>query len=134
MEELGITKFNKPILEVWNKIDLINLTHRDKSQFANQKNVVLISAEKKIGIEDLKIKISELFNSSKFQENILIPFNKNKIRSWLFEKKLVVKEQIIDDGFLLIVLWDELYKNKYLKKMKLRINDCFAHLLVILQF
>ena len=113
LEELGITKLNKPIIEVWNKTDLINLSNHDKIQFKDKNDVVLISAKKNHGIEDLKNKISELFNYSKFQERIFLPFEKIKIRSWLFERKLVLKEQIIDDGFLLIVLWDELYKNKY---------------------
>ena len=118
LEELGITKFNKPILEVWNKTDLINLSNYDKSQFKDKNEIVLISAKKKYGIEDLKKKISDLFNSSKFKERIFLPFEKTKMRSWLFESKLVVKEQIVDDGFLISVLWDELHKNKYLKKTK----------------
>ena len=46
LEELGITKFNKPILEVWNKTDLLHLTNYEKKQFKNQKNVVLVSAKK----------------------------------------------------------------------------------------
>ena len=121
LEELGITKLNKPIIEVWNKTDLINLSNQDKIQIKDKNEVVLISAKKNYGIEDLKNKISELFNYSKFQERIFLPFEKIKIRSWLFERKLVLKEQIIDDGFLLIVLWDELYKNKYLKKIE--VND-----------
>ena len=120
LEELGITKLNKPIIEVWNKTDLINLSNHDKIQFKDKNDVVLISAKKNYGIEDLKNKISELFNNSKFQERIFLPFEKIKIRSWLFERKLVLKEQIIDDGFLLIVLWDELYKNKYLKKIEVK--------------
>ena len=121
LEELGITKLNKPIIEVWNKTDLINLSNQDKIQIKDKNDVVLISAKKNYGIEDLKNKISKLFNYSKFQERIFLPFEKIKIRSWLFERKLVLKEQIIDDGFLLIVLWDELYKNKYLKKIE--VND-----------
>ena len=120
LEELGITKLNKPIIEVWNKTDLINLSNQDKIQIKDKNDVVLISAKKNYGIEDLKNKISELFNYSKFKERIFLPFEKIKIRSWLFERKLVLKEQIIDDGFLLIVLWDELYKNKYLKKIEVK--------------
>ena len=120
LEELGITKSNKPIIEVWNKTDLINLSNQDKIQFKDKNDVVLISAKKNYGIEDLKNKISKLFNNSKFQERIFLPFEKIKIRSWLFEKKLVLKEQIIDDGFLLSVLWNELYKNKYLKKIEVK--------------
>ncbi len=120
LEELGITKLNKPIIEVWNKTDLINLSNQDKIQFKDKNDVVLTSAKKNYGIEDLKNKISKLFNNSKFQERIFLPFEKIKIRSWLFEKKLVLKEQIVDDGFILSVLWDELYKNKYLKKIELK--------------
>ena len=116
LEELGITKLNKPIIEVWNKTDLIDLSNYDKKQFKDKNDVVLISAKKKYGIEDLKKKISTLFNSSKFQERIFLPFEKIKLRSWLFERKLVVNEKIVDDGFLLTVLWDEFYKNKYSKK------------------
>ena len=120
LEELGITKLNKPIIEVWNKTDLIDLSNYDKKQFKDKNDVVLISAKKKYGIEDLKKKIATLFNSSKFQERIFIPFEKIKLRSWLFERKLVVKEKIVDDGFILTVFWDELYKNKYSKKINIK--------------
>ena len=78
LEELGITKSNKPIIEVWNKTDLINLSNHDKRQFKDKNDVVLISAKKNYGIEDLKNKISKLFNNSKFQERIFLPFEKNK--------------------------------------------------------
>ena len=115
LEELGITKFNKPILEVWNKKDLFDLSFSEMSQYENKKNVVLVSAKTGEGIEELKKKISELVNSSKFNENIFLPFTKNKIRSWLFNKKLVLKEKIVDDGFLISVFWNEQDKNKYLK-------------------
>ena len=120
LEELGITKLNKPIIEVWNKTDLINLTFQDKKHFKDKNDVILVSAKENYGIEDLKNKISELFNNSKFQERIFVPFEKIKIRSWLFERKLVQKEQIVDDGFVLSVFWDELYKNKYLKKIEVK--------------
>ncbi len=120
LEELGITNFNKPILEVWNKTDLLHLTNYDKKQFNNQNNVVLVSAKKKCGIENLKKKMSQLFNNSKFQEKIFLPFSKSQVRSWLFEKKLVLKEKVVDDGFLLSVLWNEIYKNKYLNKISVK--------------
>ena len=45
LEELGITKFNKPILEVWNKKDLLDLSFSEMSQYENKKNVVLVSAK-----------------------------------------------------------------------------------------
>ena len=45
LEELGITKFNKPILEVWNKKDLFDLSFSEMSQYENKKNVVLVSAK-----------------------------------------------------------------------------------------
>ena len=46
LEELGITKLNKPIIEVWNKTDLIDLSNYDKKQFKDKNDVVLISAKK----------------------------------------------------------------------------------------
>ena len=109
-------------IEVWNKTDLLHLTKYDKKQFKNQKNVVLVSAKKKYGIENLKKQISELFNNSKFQEKIFLPFTKNNLRSWLFDKKLVLKEKVVRDGFSLLVSWNEIYKNKYLKKIKVKEN------------
>ena len=115
LEELGITKFNKPILEVWNKIDLFDFSFSEMSQHENKKNVVLVSAKTGQGIEELKKKISYLVNKSKFKENIFLPFTKNKIRAWLFNKKLVLKEKFVDDGFLISVFWDEQDKNKFLK-------------------
>ena len=118
LEELGITRLNKPILEVWNKKDLFDLSFSEMSQYENKKNVVLVSAKTGEGIEELKKKISYLLNNSKFEENIFLPFTKNKIRSWLFNKKLVLKEKIVDDGFLISVFWDEQDKNKYLKLIR----------------
>ena len=118
LEELGITKYNKPILEVWNKTDLIDISNDDTFLNKNKKHVALVSASNNYGIEDLKIKISKIFNRNKFQEKIFLPFSKIKIRHWLFERKLVLKEQIVNDGFSLSVLWDELYKNQYLKKIQ----------------
>ena len=120
LEELGVTKFNKPILEVWNKTDLLNLSFSDKVKFESQKDVTLVSAKTFAGINKLKKNIAKIFNNSKFKENILLPFTKNKVRAWLFDKKLVLKEKIVDDGFLISVLWNELYKNKYLKIIKIK--------------
>ena len=74
---MGITKFNKPILEVWNKIDLFDFSFSEMSQHENKKNVVLVSAKTGQGIEELK-KISYLVNKSKFKENIFLPFTKIK--------------------------------------------------------
>ena len=118
LEELGITKFNKTILEVWNKKDLFDLSFSEIAKYENKKNVVLVSAKTSEGIENLKKRISYLLNNSKFNENIYLPFTKNKVRSWLFNKKLVLKEKIVDDGFLISVFWNDQHKNKYLKLIR----------------
>lgn len=118
LEELGIDRLNKPILEVWNKFDLTDLSYSDILKYENKKNVVLVSAKTGEGINDLKKKISYLLNYSKIKENIFIPFSKNKIRAWLFNKKLVLKEKVVDDGFLISVLWNEQYRNKFVKLKK----------------
>ena len=122
LEELGITRLNKPILEVWNKKDLIDISFAENSHYYNKNDMVLVSAKTGEGIGDLKKKISYLLNNSKFKENIFLSFTKNKIRSWLFNKKLVLKEKIVANGFLVSVFWNEQEKNKYLKLIKYNDN------------
>ncbi len=122
LEELGITRLNKPVLEVWNKIDLMEISSSDITNFKNKKNVVLVSAKTGKGISELKNKITHQLNYTKFKENIFLPFSKNKERAWLFNKKLVLKEKIVDDGFLISVLWNEQFRNQYLKLKKINVD------------
>ena len=113
VRDLGVSRDNKPILEIWNKIDLLNLSSSEKNKINSKKNVVLLSAKTGNGIEDLKKNLSIIFNISKFKEWIFVPFTKNIMRSWLYEKKLVLEEKMIINGYSILVYWNSLYKNKF---------------------
>ena len=117
LEELGVSKNNKTILEVWNKTDLINLSISSKKNYENMKKMVLVSAKTGEGIEQLKDNISKIFNEKKYKETIFVPFKRTKIRSWLFDKKLIFDEKISDNGFSISVFWNDNYRNKYFKKI-----------------
>ena len=79
--------------------------------------MVLVSAKTGEGIEQLKDNISKIFNEKKYKETIFVPFKRTKIRSWLFDKKLIFDEKISDNGFSISVFWNDNYRNKYFKKI-----------------
>ena len=116
---MGVTKKNRIILEVWNKIDLVNFTSSEKKIFNKKKDITFLSAKTGEGIQNLKKSISEIFNATKFKEKIFIPFIKTQSRSWLFDKKLVLEEKVTEQGFSILVFWNSDQKNKFYSNFRL---------------
>ena len=59
-----------------------------------------------------KIIWSYLESSSK-KETIFLDFKQAKKRAWLFNKNVVSREDILDDGFSITVVWSHEQKNLF---------------------
>ena len=109
-------RIRPPIIEVYNKID--NLIDSDftkvKSQCANSQNIVLMSATEKKGFDYLFRQIKRVLSAGKAFEEVFISFSDARRRAWLFEKKIVIFEKIVKDGFLIKVHWSNAQKIQFL--------------------
>ncbi len=84
MAELGVDyEQDKRIIEVWNKIDLVDDREIFENQIGRKNNVVIVSAVTGEGIDDLLQKISEYLSQNCKEYHIVIPVDKGKAISWL---------------------------------------------------
>ncbi len=95
LSDLGAS--NKPVLTVYNKCDKTpNLRF-----FGEAGNAVRISALKKIGIDNLLLKISSLLESENIRVNLFIPYSDASIAGIVRRECAVFKEEYADEGVLI---------------------------------
>ncbi|SLN41705.1 GTPase HflX [Aquimixticola soesokkakensis] len=106
LTKLGV-KENAPLLEVWNKIDLMEPGAHEamRTRAAHHDNIFAISAHTGEGVEELLGAISGWFEEEKIAREVVLPFSEGRKRAWLFEEGVVEGETIEEDGYRLEVLW-----------------------------
>ena len=104
-----------PILEIWNKIDLVEPDKRKSLQniAKRRKSTCILSATNGIGILKLTKKIKNSLEPKKFSETLIVPFKFGERKAWLHENGVVVNEFYTDAGFKFDVTWSDLQKAKY---------------------
>jgi len=102
-------KERPPIIEVHNKIDKLNSSDLSNSRVSQipSRSPVLLSASTGKGFDYLQNEIKKVLSTGKKFEEIFIKFCDQKLRSWLFEKKIVDFETVVDGGYLIKVRWTE---------------------------
>ncbi len=105
---LGVDE-ERPRLEVWNKIDLLDTEERDAAlaRAARDDQVFAISALTGDGIDDLLSAIAELLAGRRRQEVLHLEFADGRKRAWLFEQDVVQDEVQGENGFAITVLWTD---------------------------
>lgn len=113
------TKVRPPIIEIYNKIDKLSNSRMNelRSSCGNSNALVLMSAITGTGFEYLQNLISKLLNDGKKIDEIFLKFSDSKLRSWLFNSKLIITETVLDDGFLLKVHWSKSQRNQFYKSL-----------------
>ena len=92
-----------PIVEVWNKVDLIAGDQHDGIAAARQLAVnrnnapVLTSAVGGTGLDELCTRIDEILGQSDITVNIKLPATAGKLRHWVYENATVLKAMTADD-------------------------------------
>jgi GTP-binding protein HflX len=114
LKSLGISD-RTPILEIWNKIDLLDPEKRKSVQniAKRHKTICTISAISSDGISVLIDKIKSKLEPEKFFETLLVPFEFGERKAWLHENGVVVNEFYTDFGFKFDVTWSNRQRAKY---------------------
>ncbi len=106
LESLGV-KDDTPLIEVWNKIDLLDDDARNAAltQAARREDVKAISAVTGQGIDDFIGAVTEALASATHVSQVHLDFGEGRKRAWLFEKGVVENEVQGEGGFDLTVRW-----------------------------
>jgi GTP-binding protein HflX len=103
LAELGIDTLpaDSPILEVWNKIDLLNPVTRAEADSAAQwveRRPVLVSAATGEGIDALLDAIDARLGRADAIIELLIPAHQGRLVNWLYEESEVLAREDLDSG------------------------------------
>ncbi len=116
LHTLGVAE-TAPLLEVWNKIDLLDDLGRAamRTQGERTENLIAISAVTGEGIDDLTAEISARLRPTQVTEVLTVPYANGRGRGWLFQEGVVVSEDARDDGYHITVTWTDLQKDRFLR-------------------
>ena len=114
LQNLGVSN-NTPILEIWNKIDLLEPEKRKclKNIANRRKNICAISSINNVGISKLIEEVKSILEPKKFSDTLIVPFAFGDRKAWLHENGVVVNEFYTDNGFKFEVNWTANQKAKY---------------------
>ncbi|SEP59872.1 GTPase HflX [Thalassovita taeanensis] len=106
LTSLGV-KSTTPMIEVWNKIDLLPEEQRTAiaQRAERETQVFAISAISGEGIPALMDEVTRLLESETHISEIVLPFAEGRKRAWLFDQDVVEAETQTEDGFALTLNW-----------------------------
>ncbi|MBD2841770.1 GTPase HflX [Erythrobacter rubeus] len=88
-----------PILEIWNKVDLLGTDVRDElSELAEAQNAVLISAASGDGLDAFNAKIAEMLTSQAKEMTVTLPVSDGRRIAWLHAHGDVVEDADAGEG------------------------------------
>jgi GTP-binding protein HflX len=99
-----------PLIEVWNKLDLLPLAQADllNDPAQRRKNCVPVSAFTGAGMDDLRAHISAALAQAKRPEQLTIPFSAGQARAYLHGAGLISDEEITESAWEINVLWRDM--------------------------
>ena len=114
LQSFGVSE-SIPILEVWNKMDLVDHEKRKfLENIAKRKSgICSLSAFTGDGTSNLIEEIKTQIEPQKFSETLLVPFELGNKKAWLHENDVIVNELCTDLGFKFEVFWSAKQKAKY---------------------
>ena len=106
LTSLGV-KPSVPLLEVWNKLDLVDPSARAALAVNadGRDSVFPISALTGEGIEALLGAISQAFDEERSEPVLSLSFAEGRKRAWLHQEGVVQAEEETEDGHELSVRW-----------------------------
>ena len=112
---LGALKVNTktPMIEVWNKLDLVEGTARDALAAQASGRVAAISALTGEGLGGLLARVSEVFDEVKEEALVDLAFSEGRRRAWLHDEGVVESEAETATGWRLDVRWTTRQAERY---------------------
>ncbi len=116
LTSLGVAE-EAPIIEVWNKTDLLEGDARDAilTQAARTDDLFAVSAITGEGMERLLAAIPDKLKDPRSEETLTLAFSEGRKRAWLFEAGIVTSEVQTETGYDLNVFWTELQKERFVR-------------------
>jgi GTPase len=114
LASLGVDKAT-PILEVWNKLDLVTGSAREAliAQAEARPDVLAVSAMTGEGVPALLERISLTFDEVKSERQITLPFSEGKRHAWLHAQGVVQEETQDEEGWTLLLRWTARQEKRY---------------------
>ncbi|NOD91661.1 GTPase HflX [Ruegeria sp. HKCCD4884] len=108
LTSLGVDE-ERPRLEVWNKIDLLNPEDKDAALARAERDTAIfsISAVTGEGVDPLLAEIATLLQGARHEAVLNLSYAEGNKRAWLFRQDVVQSEDQTEDGFRLTVLWTD---------------------------
>ncbi len=108
LTSLGVDD-ERPMLEVWNKTDLLDLDDREATLARADRDpaIFAISAVTGDGIDPLLAEIATKLQGVRHQVTLSLGFSEGNKRAWLFRQDVVRSEEQTEDGFEITVLWTD---------------------------
>lgn len=106
LASLGV-KEDTPIIEVWNKLDLVDASQRGAlaAQAGQRAMVHPVSALTGEGVDTLLDLINRALDEERSEAVLTIPFDQGRKRAWLHDQSIVQHEAEAEDGWHLTVRW-----------------------------
>ena len=104
------TRNDVPLIEVWNKLDLVPAAQADllNDPAQRRKNCVPVSALTGTGLDVLRAHISAALAQAKRAEQLIIPFSAGQARAYLHSAGLISQEDITETAWEISVLWRDM--------------------------
>lgn len=114
LASLGVAEA-APLLEVWNKIDLVAGDAREALlvQADRQEHVFTCSALTGEGMGPLLEAIAKTLEAPRFEEKLTLGFADGRKRAWLYEQDVVEREEQEETGQVFHVRWTQLQKDRF---------------------
>jgi GTP-binding protein HflX len=96
-----------PILELWNKVDLLAPEARETAETvaARRADVLTLSAATGEGVEAVVAAVTEALDGVRETARLHLSFAEGRQRAWLHENRVVTEEGQDEDGWHLTVRW-----------------------------
>ena len=106
LADLGIDQ-NTPMIEVWNKIDLLPADRQGEltAAAARREDVVAISALTGAGLDEFLQTVTAHLAPPRFSSEVELPFDAGRKRAWLYAQGVVESETQGEAGYRFSVLW-----------------------------
>lgn len=114
LTDLGVGE-SAPLIEVWNKIDLLSPDERDAvvKKADRTDDLFALSAVTGEGLEPLLDAIADATKDQRRSEVISLAFSDGKRRAWLFDEGVVTDDVQTETGHDMTVFWTDLQKERF---------------------
>lgn len=116
LSELGVGE-GTPMLEVWNKIDLVQEDARSAlaAQAARSEEIFPVSAREGDGVGGLLDAVAAALGGDRTEDDLSLPFADGRRRAWLHEQGVVEREKQGPKGYEVHVRWTRNQEKRFWK-------------------